>query len=107
MNSQFLCLPPEEQLELNQPVRFSVRFNPDLIRLTQQKLELARFPVEQSDFEADDWSQGAKVDRVQRLVQYWLDEFDWERQEVSIGSTHVQAETNLTLWLAEIPQRHV
>uniref|UniRef100_A0A8H7K5A2 Epoxide hydrolase N-terminal domain-containing protein n=1 Tax=Bionectria ochroleuca TaxID=29856 RepID=A0A8H7K5A2_BIOOC len=87
MNSQFLCLPPEEQLELNQPVRFSVRFNPDLIRLTQQKLELARFPVEQSDFGADDWSQGAKVDRVQRLVQYWLDEFDWERQEKFLNDT--------------------
>ncbi|CAH0043173.1 unnamed protein product [Clonostachys rhizophaga] len=87
MTSKLLCLPPEEQLELNQPVRFSVRFNPDLIQLTQQKLKLARFPLEQSDFGADDWSQGAKVDKVQRLVQYWLDEYDWERQEKFLNDT--------------------
>lgn len=89
MTSQFLCLPSEEELQLNQPVPFSVRFDPDLIRLTKHKLELARYPLEQSDFGADDWSQGAKVDKVRSLVQYWRDEYDWEKQEVSIGSIHV------------------
>lgn len=83
MSAEYLCLPPLAELRLNKPVPFSIRFSPDLIQLTQQKLQLARYPFEQSDFGPDDWSQGAKVDKVKQLVQYWRDEYDWEKQEVS------------------------
>lgn len=84
MSSLHLCLPPETELKLNQPVPFSVRFSQDLIKLTQQKLDLAQYPFEQSDFGADDWSQGAKVAKVKQLAQYWRNEYDWAKQEVSI-----------------------
>ncbi|KAF4970018.1 hypothetical protein FSARC_2835 [Fusarium sarcochroum] len=87
MCSQYLCFPPESGLKLNQPVPFSVRFSPDLIQLTRQKLSLARYPFEQSDFGDDDWSQGAKVDEVKKLAQYWRDEYDWERQEKFLNDT--------------------
>ncbi len=84
MTSSYLCLPQETELRLNQPVQFSVRFSQDLIELTRQKLDLARYPFEQTDFGADDWSQGAKVAKVKQLAQYWRDDYDWAKQEVSI-----------------------
>jgi hypothetical protein len=79
----YLGVPPETELKLNQPVPFSVRFTQDLISITQKKLDLARYPSEQSDFGADDWSQGAKVAKVAQLARYWRHEYDWVKQEVS------------------------
>jgi hypothetical protein len=79
-----LCLPSEQELKLNQPVPFSVQFDKDLVKTTRQKLDLARYPSEQSDFGPNDWSQGAKVAQVQRLARYWRDEYSWEKQEVGV-----------------------
>ncbi|KAM5510166.1 epoxide hydrolase [Fusarium oxysporum f. sp. phaseoli] len=87
MSFSDLCLPSESELKLNQPVPFSVRFSQDLIRLTRQKLDLARFPFEQSDFGPEDWLQGAKVAEVNRLAQYWRDKYDWAKQEKFLNDT--------------------
>ncbi|KAM0554934.1 hypothetical protein ACHAPJ_006670 [Fusarium lateritium] len=87
MSSQYLCLPPETELKLNQPVPFSIRFDQTLVQLTRQKLDLARYPFEQSDFGDDDWSQGAKVGKVKQLAQYWRDEYDWEKQKKFLNDT--------------------
>lgn len=73
-----------EQLSFNIPVSFQFRFDTDLIAVTKQKLSLARFPEEQSDFDEKNWSQGAKVSRVKQLAEYWQHQFDWEQQEVRI-----------------------
>ncbi|EXA31511.1 hypothetical protein FOVG_17212 [Fusarium oxysporum f. sp. pisi HDV247] len=87
MSFSDLCLPSEGELKLNQPVPFSVHFSQDFIELTQQKLDLARYPFEQSDFGAEDWSQGAKVAKVKQLAQYWRNEYDWAKQERFLNDT--------------------
>lgn len=68
--------------ELNKPVPYNIHLDDDLLSLTKQKLQLARYPEEQSDVGDDDWSQGTKVKVVQRLANYWQDGYDWRAEEV-------------------------
>lgn len=74
-----------DELRLNSPVPFRLHVDRALLQLTKQKLALARYPEEQSDFGEDDWSQGAKVAAVKEIAEYWHDEYDWERKEVCDG----------------------
>ena len=68
--------------ELNKPIPFNLHLDDQLLSLTQQKLQLARYPEELSDVDDDDWSQGSKVKVVQRLANYWKDGYDWRAEEV-------------------------
>lgn len=68
--------------KLNRPVPYNIHLDDDLLSLTKQKLQLARYPEEQSDVGDDDWSQGTKVKVVQRLAKYWQDGYDWRAEEV-------------------------
>lgn len=68
--------------ELNKPVPYNIHLDDNLLSLTKQKLQLARYPEEQSDVGDDDWSQGSKVKVVQRLANYWQDGYDWRAEEV-------------------------
>ena len=49
------------EYELNEPVPYILRVGEDLLSVTKQKLQLARFPEELDDLADDDLSQGAKV----------------------------------------------
>lgn len=85
-----------DELSLNSPVPFRLHVDRGLWGLTKQKLALARYPQEQSDFGEDDWSQGAKVAAVREITEYWRDEYDWERKEVCDGryaTSYTPAET--------------
>jgi hypothetical protein len=82
MDFSNLGLPAEENLKLNQPIPFTIQFDRDLIELTRTKLDLARYPTEQSDFSESNWSQGAKVSKVKALANHWLHSYDFEKQEV-------------------------
>ncbi|KAF2152817.1 epoxide hydrolase [Myriangium duriaei CBS 260.36] len=82
-------------LPLNVPVRFEPKVSPSLLHNTQVKLSLARFPEEQEDFGPDDWSQGAKVERVRQLVQFWKTEYDWATREEAIQNTFDHYMVNL------------
>ena len=68
--------------ELNKPIPFNLHLDDQLLSLTQQKLQLARYPEELPDVEDDDWSQGSKVEVVRRLANYWKDGYDWRAEEV-------------------------
>lgn len=72
-----------ESLIFNEPIPFRLRVDSDLLDITKQKLALARYPDEQSDFGEDDWAQGAKVAVVRELAKFWLNSYDWEKKEVS------------------------
>lgn len=72
-----------DSLRYNEPVAFRLQVDNELLEITKQKLALARYPEEQSDFGEHDWRQGAKVSSVRRLAEYWRDSYDWEKQEVS------------------------
>ena len=72
--------------ELNKPVPYTLHVDENLLRITKQKLALARYPDEQEDIGNDNWSDGAKVHVVRRLANYWGDGFDWRAQEVPIAN---------------------
>lgn len=74
---------PLEELKFNEPVPWQVTVDRELLETTKQKLSLARFPEEQSNFDKEDWSQGAKLARVKELAEYWRDIYSWEKQQVS------------------------
>lgn len=75
-----------QNLQFNQVTPFVIDVEAEFIEITKRKLELARYPREQDDFSEDDWSQGAKVSRVEELVKYWRDEYDWNAQQVGLLS---------------------
>ena len=68
--------------ELNKPVPYQLHVDDELLSLTKQKLELARFPEELTDLNDDDWSHGAKVKVVQTLAEYWKNGYNWRAEEV-------------------------
>ena len=72
----------ESDYELNKPRAYNLHLDDDLLSLTKQKLQLARYPEELSDLDDDDWSHGAKVNEVRRLAEYWKDGYDWRAEEV-------------------------
>lgn len=76
-------VPSPEELKLNKPVPFTIQVDKDLLETTKQKLALARYPEEQTDYGPDDWRQGAKVAAVKKLAEYWRDQYNWGKQEVS------------------------
>ena len=70
--------------ELNKPVPYILNVDEQLLRVTKQKLALARYPDEQEDIGNDNWSDGSKVHVIRGLAEYWRDGFDWRAQEVSM-----------------------
>jgi hypothetical protein len=83
-----------ESLRYNEPVPFRPQVDRELLDITKQKLALARYPEEQTDFGEHDWTQGAKVSSVRELADYWLEKYDWEKQEVSLEQIrHTSAHT--------------
>ena len=70
--------------EFNRPVPYELHVDEELLSITKQKLELARYPEEQTDIGGDDWSQGAKVKVVKELADYWKDGYDWRAEEVPV-----------------------
>lgn len=73
---------PLQELKFNDPVPYQLYVDRDLLSLTKQKLSLARYPEEQTDFGENDWAQGAKVSRVKDLADFWRDKYKWEAEEV-------------------------
>ena len=67
--------------ELNKPEPFNLHVEDDLLSITKQKLQLARYPVELEDLDEDNWRDGATVKRVKELTEYWKTTYDWRRQE--------------------------
>jgi hypothetical protein len=74
---------PIQDLKFNKPVPYTLHVDRELLSLTKQKLALARYPEEQSDFGEENWAQGAKVSRVKQLAEFWRDKYSWEDEEVS------------------------
>ena len=72
--------------EFNKPAPYELHVDEELLSITKQKLQLARYPEEQTDIRDDDWSQGAKVKVVKELADYWKDGYDWRAEEVPVHS---------------------
>ncbi|KAL9004741.1 MAG: hypothetical protein Q9188_002448 [Gyalolechia gomerana] len=74
----------------NKPTPFALHLDDDLLELTKKKLQLARYPEEQTDISDDDWSQGAKVKVIKRLAEYWSDGYKWRAEEARINAAFNQ-----------------
>ncbi|KAL8675463.1 MAG: hypothetical protein Q9168_000164 [Polycauliona sp. 1 TL-2023] len=83
--------------DFNKPVPYQLHVSDDLLDLTKQKLQLARFPDEQTDVGDDDWSQGAKVKVVKRLAEYWSNGYDWRAEEARINADFNQFKVKVDL----------
>lgn len=79
------------EYQLNKPVPYKIHIGDDLLSLTKQKLQLARYPEELSDIGDDDWSHGSKVEVVRRLANYWKDSYDWRAEEVCYSSPSLRS----------------
>ena len=79
----------DSEYQLYKPVSYDLHIDQDLLSLTKQKLQLARFPDEPSDIGDDDWSLGTKVKVVRRLADYWKDGYDWRAEEVLLLSPYI------------------
>ncbi|KAL1877130.1 hypothetical protein Plec18167_004815 [Paecilomyces lecythidis] len=82
---RFKCPVPLQELKFNVPLSYKLHVDRDLLNLTKQKLALARYPDEQTDFGEDNWAQGAKVSRVKELAEYWRDQYQWEDEEAHLN----------------------
>ncbi|KAL9099715.1 MAG: hypothetical protein Q9163_004824 [Psora crenata] len=71
--------------DLNKPIPYKLHIDDELLAATKQKLQLSRYPEEQSDIGEDDWNQGAKVHTVRRLAEFWKDGYDWRAEERKIN----------------------
>lgn len=72
-----------QDLKFNVSVPYTLSVDRELLESTRQKLALARYPEEQTDFGESNWAQGAKVSRVKQLAKFWRNEYNWEMEAVS------------------------
>lgn len=65
------------------PKPFSVAVSEDVLRDLQDRLMKTRWPDQP---EGADWAYGANLDYMQRLIEYWRDDFDWRGAEARLNS---------------------
>lgn len=85
------------EYQSNKPQPYTLHVDDNLLEITKQKLQLARYPEEQTDVDGDNWSQGAKVDVVKRLADYWKNSYDWRAEEVHMLFVHPHLERSDSL----------
>ncbi len=61
---------------------FSIQVDDQAIEDLKQRLLNSRYPDQLND---DNWSYGTKLEYLQSLVDYWIHEFDWKKQERAIN----------------------
>lgn len=63
------------------PVPFTINLPDSLLEETRLKLLAARFPDELSLESGKKWTYGTPTDVVKDLVKYWINSYDWRKQE--------------------------
>ncbi|MBB3047711.1 microsomal epoxide hydrolase [Litorivivens lipolytica] len=67
---------------MSEPKSFTVHISDQAISDLNQRLDLTRWPDQVDDV---GWTQGAELNYLRELVQYWRNEFDWRAQEAKIN----------------------
>jgi hypothetical protein len=62
---------------------FTVAIPNETLRDLKERLKRTRFAP---DFANDGWQYGTNLDYLKRLVEYWIDGYDWRRAEREINS---------------------
>ncbi len=63
--------------------RFDVEVSDEVLVDLRERLARTRWPDEVDNAT---WRYGAQVDYLRELVAYWVDDFDWRRQEQAINA---------------------
>ncbi|KAH8690438.1 putative hydrolases or acyltransferase [Talaromyces proteolyticus] len=79
---------PMADLKFNVPMPYTISVDGELLELTKQKLALARYPDEQTDFGEGNWAQGAKVSCVKQLAEFWRDKYNLGRGREAVRIVH-------------------
>lgn len=63
--------------------QFKIQISEDEISDLKQRLSKARWPPETIN---EGWKKGVPVDYLKKLVDHWLNKFDWKKQETLLNS---------------------
>jgi pimeloyl-ACP methyl ester carboxylesterase len=75
----------------NLPKPFRIDVSDDELKDLKRRLAFTRFPNEPENNEAWDW--GTNLSYMERLIEYWRDEFDWRKAERELNRVpHFTAE---------------
>ena len=61
---------------------FTVAISDQTLRDLKERLRRTRFAP---DFANDGWQYGTNLDYLKRLVEYWIDGYDWRRAEREVA----------------------
>ncbi|MGH9092971.1 MAG: epoxide hydrolase family protein, partial [Acidimicrobiales bacterium] len=64
---------------------FVVDVHDDVLHDLRARLERTRFPEEPGHADGTGWEAGMPVAYLRELVAYWLDGYDWRRQEARLN----------------------
>ena len=64
---------------------FTVAIPDETLRDLKERLKRTRFAA---DFANDGWQYGTNLEYLKRLVEYWIDGYDWRRAEREINTFH-------------------
>jgi hypothetical protein len=62
---------------------FTVNVTDEVLEDLEQRIRLTRWA---DDFGNDEWQYGTNGRYLHELLSYWLDSYDWRRQEQAINS---------------------
>src|SRR5271163_2104913 len=79
---------------------FTVAIPDETLRDLKERLKRTRFAA---DFANDGWQYGTNGDYLKRLVEYWIDGYDWRRAEREINSFHLTRPQTIAFGLNDSP----
>jgi len=62
---------------------FTLAVPDDMLDLLRRRLAVTRWPERET---VDDWSQGVPLAKIQALVDYWRNDYDWRRCEAKLNA---------------------
>ena len=64
---------------------YTISISNDALQELMQRLAWAKLPTQLESPEQNAWDFGVPIAKMQRLVTYWKEEFDWRRAESKLN----------------------
>ncbi|KAK5694855.1 hypothetical protein LTR97_009446 [Elasticomyces elasticus] len=78
---------PRSPISANEPQSYRMHVSQRYLDLTKQKLELARLPREPQGYQVQSSDFGITKAELEPLVDHWLEQYDWRKQEAFYNDT--------------------
>ncbi|KAK4897433.1 hypothetical protein LTR27_004953 [Elasticomyces elasticus] len=78
---------PHSPICANEPQPYRMHVSQRYLDLTKQKLELARLPREPQGYQVQSSDFGVTKAELEPLVDHWLEQYDWRKQEAFYNDT--------------------